>query len=127
MSAEFYQNNVGKTQGEIKSLEKQINKNAFLRLGLMIAGAIGIWQLFSFNNIFFVLLAMILLILLFAFLVFRQAKVDRKLQEAKVFLSGLHIPCNVPSWLPIGLLPLEQLASSIHQLLTTPPIPKLMR
>lgn len=87
MSAEFYQNNVGKTQGEIKSLEKQINKNAFLRLGLMIAGAIGIWQLFSFNNIFFVLLAMILLIFLFAFLVFRQAKVDRKLQEAKVFLS----------------------------------------
>lgn len=87
MSAEFYQNNVGNTQGEIKSLEKQINKNAFLRLGLMIAGAIGIWQLFSFNNIFFVLLAMILLIFLFAFLVFRQAKVDRKLQEAKVFLS----------------------------------------
>lgn len=87
MSAELYQNNVGKTQGEIKSLEKQINKNAFLRLGLMIAGAIGIWQLFSFNNIFFVLLAMILLIFLFAFLVFRQAKVDRKLQEAKVFLS----------------------------------------
>lgn len=87
MSADFYQSNVNRTKEEIKSLEKQINKNAFLRLGLMVLGAIGIWQLFSLNNIFLVLGAFLLVIFLFAFLVYRQAKVDRQLQEAKVFLS----------------------------------------
>ncbi|WP_156309362.1 MutS-related protein [Sphingobacterium endophyticum] len=86
MSAEFYQSNVDKTQKDIKLLEQQINKNAFLRLGLMLLGGIGIWQLFALNNILIVLVAFFLLIFLFAFLVFRQAKVDRKLQEAKVFL-----------------------------------------
>jgi len=87
MSAAFYQSNVEKTKGEIKLLEKQINKNAFLRLGLMIVGAVGIWQLFALNNVLIVLFAFLFVIFLFSFLVFRQAKVDRKLQEAKVFLS----------------------------------------
>jgi hypothetical protein len=86
MSAEFYQSNVDRTKEQIKLLDKQINQNAFLRLGLMILGGIGIWQLFGLNNIFLVLGAFLFVIFLFAFLVFRQSKVDRKLQEAKVFL-----------------------------------------
>ena len=86
MSTEFYQQNVDRTKAQITSLEKQINKNAFYRLGLILVGGIGIWQLFSLNNILLVLGAMLLVIVLFAYLVFRQAKVDRKLEEAKVFL-----------------------------------------
>ncbi len=86
MSAGFYQNNVEKTKSDIKQLEKQINQNALLRLLLMVFGGIGIWQLFSLNNVLLVLGAFLLLIFLFSYLVFRQAKVDRKLEEAKVFL-----------------------------------------
>lgn len=86
MSAEFYQSNVDRTKEQIKLLDKQINQNAFSRLGLMILGGIGIWKLFGLNNIFLVLGAFLFVIFLFAFLVFRQSKVDRKLQEAKVYL-----------------------------------------
>lgn len=87
MSVSFYQENVSTSQLQIRALEKKINRNAVLRLLLMIIGGVGIWQLFGLNNILLVLAAMFAVIFMFAYLVFRQSKVERQLHEARVFLK----------------------------------------
>ncbi|MDM1050256.1 MutS-related protein [Sphingobacterium hotanense] len=87
MSQVFYHNNIKAVRETISSLEKQITRNSFLRLAIMIGGGILVFQLFKTNNIFLVVGTIIGIILLFAYLVFRHSKIERKLQEAKVFLQ----------------------------------------
>ena len=85
MSLSFYQENISAAQLRVRELEKKINRNAVFRLLLMIIGGIGIWQLFGLNNILLVLGAIFAVIFIFAYLVFRQSKVERQLRDARVF------------------------------------------
>ncbi|MGO1817829.1 MAG: MutS-related protein, partial [Sphingobacterium sp.] len=85
MSLSFYQENISAAQLRVRELEKKINRNAVFRLLLMIIGGIGIWQLFGLNNILLVLGAIFAVIVVFAYLVFRQSKVERQLRDARVF------------------------------------------
>lgn len=85
MSLDFYHNNVTTAKQRIAQLEKEVNKNAILRLFLFVFGGIGIWQLFSLNSILLVLAGLFVVIIIFAYLVSRQSKVERKLHDATVF------------------------------------------
>lgn len=87
MSHAFYHNNIKTVRETIGSLEKQMTRNSFLRLAIMIGGGILVFQLFKTNNIFLVVGTIIGVILLFIFLVFRHSKLERKLEERKVFLQ----------------------------------------
>ncbi len=87
MSLAFYQNNIKSAKENINQLERQITQNSFLRLAIMLGGGILVFQLFKTNNIFLVLGSILGIILLFVFFVFRGSKIDRKLQEARVFLQ----------------------------------------
>ncbi|MVZ67179.1 DNA mismatch repair protein MutS [Sphingobacterium sp. DK4209] len=87
MSHVFYHNNIKTVRETIGSLEKQMTRNSFLRLAIMIGGGILVFQLFKTNNIFLVVGTIIGVILLFIYLVFRHSKLERKLEERKVFLQ----------------------------------------
>ena len=87
MSLTLYQNNIKSAEAEIKNLEKQINSNAIFRLLIIIGGGLVIYQLFKTDNVLFVLLAIISIMLGFVLLIFRQSRVERKLQEARIFLQ----------------------------------------
>lgn len=87
MSTAFYQANVKKAKENIQKLEKTINRNSLLRLAIILIGGIVIFQLFKINNVFVVLGTMMLIMLLFVYLVFRQSRVERQLQEAKIYLQ----------------------------------------
>ncbi len=86
MSVAYYEENVASATTNIKALESKINKNSFLRLGVIILGGIILFKLFDTNNIILVMGTIILVVVIFLFLVFRQSKIERKLQEAKIFL-----------------------------------------
>lgn len=87
MSTAFYQANVKKAKENIQKLEKTINRNSLLRLAIILIGGIVIFQLFKINNVFVVLGTIMLIMLLFVYLVFRQSRVERQLQEAKIYLK----------------------------------------
>lgn len=87
MALKFYQQNISQADRRIKELEREINRNAIFRLLLIIFGGIGIWQLFGFNNISLVLGAIFVVILLFAYLVYRQSKIEKDLRETGLFFQ----------------------------------------
>ena len=87
MSTAFYQANVKKAKENIQKLEKTINRNSLLRLAIILIGGIVIFQLFKINNVFVVLGTIMLIMLLFVYLVFRQSRVERQLQEARIYLK----------------------------------------
>lgn len=83
---EFYHNNIKNTEAVLASLEKQINRNSFLRLGVIILGGIALFQIFQTNNIGLLFVAVFTIILLFVFLVRRQSKLEKSRDENLAFL-----------------------------------------
>ena len=87
MSIILYQDNIKSAEAEIKNLEKLINRNAIFRLLIIVGGGLFIYQLFKTDNVLYVLLAIISIMLGFVYLIFRQSRVERKLEEAKIILQ----------------------------------------
>lgn len=82
----FYNNNIKNTEAVLASLEKQINRNSFLRLAVIIGGGAILFQVFQTNNIWFLLVAVFSIIFIFAFLVKRQSKLEKSRDENTAFL-----------------------------------------
>lgn len=85
MEPNFYQKNITDTAQEMRELERRITRNSLLRLCVIVFGGVGIWQLFSLNNVLLVLGAILSVMLLFVYLVFRQSRLDRSLTKARAF------------------------------------------
>ena len=83
---EFYSNNAKRTQQELEILEKDINRNSFMRLALIIIGAIALFQIFQINNIWLLLGAVFVLVIGFSFLVLRQSKLEKLREEKRAYL-----------------------------------------
>ncbi len=86
VSINFYQQNISQTKAEIVSLDKQVNTVNLLRLAIILGGGAALFVLFQSNNVTYVLLCTILVIVLFLYLVFRQAKLERWRDEKRAFL-----------------------------------------
>ena len=87
MSENFYPNNITQTKSEIASLDKQVNTFSLLRLAVIIGGGAALFILFQSNSVINVLLCTILVMVLFLYLVFRQAKLERLRDEKRAFLQ----------------------------------------
>ncbi|WP_317165675.1 MutS-related protein [Sphingobacterium chungjuense] len=87
MSLNFYQQNISQTKAEIALLDKQVNTFSLLRLAVIIGGGAALFVLFQSNNVTHVLLCTILVIVLFLYLVSRQARLERLRDEKKAFLQ----------------------------------------
>ncbi|MCI0920300.1 MutS-related protein [Sphingobacterium rhinopitheci] len=83
---EFYYNNIKNTEEVLISLEKQINRNSLFRLAVIIGGSIILFQIFQTNNVWLLLLAVFLILILFAFLVRRQSQLEKNRDENLAFL-----------------------------------------
>lgn len=87
MPVNFYQDNISRTTAEIASLDKQVNTFSLLRLAVIIGGGAALFILFQANSVINVLLCTILVMVLFLYLVFRQAKLERLREEKRAFLQ----------------------------------------
>jgi len=84
---DFYDNNIKSTEATLASLEKDINRNSFFRLGVIIGGGAILFQIFQTNNIWLLFVAVFSIIFLFAFLVRRQSKLEKSRDENLAFLQ----------------------------------------
>ncbi|TDS09736.1 MutS-related protein [Sphingobacterium paludis] len=82
-----YQEHIQKTGEEIQQVNKHINQNSFARLFVILGGGALLFYSFQLNSILLVLLLTIGIILLFAFLIGRQAKLERKRDDMMSFLK----------------------------------------
>lgn len=83
---DFYHKNIKETEEVLRSLDKQINVNSLLRLGVILGGAAILFQVFQTNNIWLLLGTVFVIIFLFAYLVRRQSQLERKRDYASAFL-----------------------------------------
>jgi len=86
MMQDFYQNNVQKAKQELALLEKQINRNSLFRLIVIIGGGAVLFKVFQTNNIGLLLLVVFTIVFVFATLVRRQSRLEKKSDETKAFL-----------------------------------------
>lgn len=84
---DFYAKNIKNTTAVLASLEKQININSLLRLAVIIGGAVVLFQIFQTNNIWLLLGAVFIIILLFAFLIRRQSLLEKSKEQNLAFLG----------------------------------------
>lgn len=82
----LYQDNIKRADIELSSLEKKINTNSLLRLGVILAGGATLFKIFQLNNIWLLLLAILAIVLSFAYLVFRQSRLEKSKAEMQAFL-----------------------------------------
>lgn len=84
---DFYKNNIKSTEALLSSLEKQISINSLFRLAVIIVGGIVLFQIFQTNNVWLLLIAVFVIILLFAFLVRRQSLLEKNRDISLAFLK----------------------------------------
>ncbi len=83
---DFYLNNIQKATQELTLLEKQINRNSFFRLAIIIGGGVVLFKVFQTNNVWLLLLVVFAIVFVFAALVRRQSRLEKKSDETKAFL-----------------------------------------
>ena len=83
---DLYHGNIKRAEVELSSLEKKINGNSLLRLGVILIGGGVLFKIFQLNNIWFLLIAVLIIILSFAYLVLRQSRLEKLKAEAAAFL-----------------------------------------
>lgn len=83
---DHYHNNIKRAEIELSSLEKKINTNSLLRLGVILIGGGVLFEIFQLNNIWFLLIAVFSIVLLFAYLVLRQSRLEKAKAESQAFL-----------------------------------------
>lgn len=81
-----YQEHIQKTQEEIAQLQKAINQHSFARLFVIIGGGGLLFYLAQKENLPLVLLTVLAIVLLFAFLVRRQSRLEKQHAAAQAFL-----------------------------------------
>ncbi|NGM89986.1 DNA mismatch repair protein MutS, partial [Parapusillimonas sp. SGNA-6] len=86
MMQDFYQNNIQKAKQELALLEKQINRNSLFRLIVIVGGGAVLFKVFQTNNIGLLLLVVFTIVFVFAALVRRQSRLEKKSDETKAFL-----------------------------------------
>lgn len=82
-----YQERIQRTKEEIQRLHKAINQNSFARLFVIIGGGALLFYVVQTENISFVLASAVVIVLLFAFLVRRQSKLEKQHADAEAFLQ----------------------------------------
>lgn len=82
-----YQERIRRTKVEIQQLQKSINQNSFARLFIIIGGGAGLFYVVQMENVSLVLCSGIIIVLLFAFLVRRQSKLEKQHADAEAFLQ----------------------------------------
>lgn len=82
----FYEQNIQQTKKELQVLEKNINTNSLMRLALIVIGAGALFQIFQLNNVWILLIAVLTIVLGFAYLVLRQSKLEKQRDEKEAFL-----------------------------------------
>ncbi|MFD2967902.1 MutS-related protein [Sphingobacterium bambusae] len=87
MIYQHYQDQVKKSTEEIHQLNKDINKNSFARLFVIIGGGALLFYSFQWNNVPLVLVLMVGIVLLFVFLIRRQSRLEKKRADAMAFLA----------------------------------------
>lgn len=83
---DLYQDNIRRADVELSSLEKKINVNSLLRLGVIVVGAGALFKIFQLNNIWLLLIVVLAIVLFFAYLVFRQSKLEKSKADTEAFL-----------------------------------------
>lgn len=83
---DFYHNNIKETKQNLSSLEKQINLNSLFRLGVILGGAVFLFQVFQTNNVWLLLGTVFSIVIIFAFLVKRQSSLERQHNYVAAFL-----------------------------------------
>ncbi|MFD2597541.1 DNA mismatch repair protein MutS [Sphingobacterium corticis] len=87
MSNTLYSNNISKTLSEISVLTKRVNTTSLLRLAVILLGGAALFMLFQTENVAYVLLCAIAVVVVFLYLVFQQAKLERQRDEKQAFLQ----------------------------------------
>ncbi|KGE15108.1 MutS-related protein [Sphingobacterium deserti] len=82
-----YQDHIQQSGEEIQQLNKRINQNSFARLFVILGGGALLFYSFQLNNILLVLMLTIGIILIFVFLINRQAKLERQRDDKLAFLK----------------------------------------
>lgn len=75
-----YQEMIGLSDKEIRRYSRLANRYSLLRLFALVLGGVIIWQTFEYEKIWLTELAFFLLIVVFAWLVSRQSRYDKKKQ-----------------------------------------------
>ncbi|WP_437922430.1 MutS-related protein [Sphingobacterium sp. LRF_L2] len=82
-----YQEHVQKTLTEIQSLNKSINQNSFARLFVIIGGGALLFYSFQQNSVLLVFILALVIVLVFAFLISRQSKLEKRRDDKQAFLK----------------------------------------
>ena len=83
----FYENNITTSKKELSVLDKKINTNSLLRLALIIAGSVVLFQIFQLNNVWFLLVAVFAIVIMFSFLVRRQSALESLRDHKQAYLK----------------------------------------
>lgn len=86
MIYQTYQHNVALAKAEIQRLSKAINQNSLARLAVILGGGALLFYSFQQNSIGLVLGLTLFIVLLFAFLVNRQSKLEKQREGQQAFL-----------------------------------------
>lgn len=83
---DFYKKNITDTEAVLTAIDKQVTINSFFRLAVILGGGAILFKTFQLNNLLYVFVAVFLIVILFAFLVLRQSKLEKKREEKRAFL-----------------------------------------
>lgn len=83
---ELYQDNIKQATIKLSALEKNINTNSLLRLGVILVGGGVLFKVFQLNDVWLLLIAVLAIVLSFAYLVLRQSRLEKAKAEAQAFL-----------------------------------------
>ncbi|MFD2552766.1 MutS-related protein [Sphingobacterium tabacisoli] len=83
---DLYQENIQQASLELSSLEKKINTNSLLRLGVILIGGGALFKVFQLNNVWLLFIVVLAIVLVFAYLVLRQSRLEKSKAESQAFL-----------------------------------------
>lgn len=83
----YYEQNIQAIQSDIAGLQKKINSNSLWRLAVILVGAGWLFQVFQWNNVWLLLLSVLLIVLGFAYLVRRQSVLEKQLARRQADLQ----------------------------------------
>ncbi|MDR2283792.1 MAG: DNA mismatch repair protein MutS, partial [Sphingobacterium sp.] len=83
---DLYQENIQQASLELSSLEKKINTNSLLRLGVILIGGGALFKVFQLNNVWLLFIVVLAIVLVFAYLVLRQSRLEKAKAESQAFL-----------------------------------------
>lgn len=83
---DLYQDNIQRASLELSSLEKKINTNSLLRLGVILIGGGALFKVFQLNSVWLLLMVVLVIVFVFAYLVLRQSRLEKAKAETQALL-----------------------------------------